>query len=138
MGKAYYHVTFVATLSKIRRDGIVPGKRRNWNNAFGSKLGSTKNVYVFSDPVSAARWAFKMEWEFEKPAVIIVLKDIDPASLVDDTGAEPHQFVDGEQTWKCTADTIPASCIDRVVPMSQDIARAVVKFTNGESKTFEL
>lgn len=134
----YYHVTFAALLPKIRRGGIVPGKRRNWNNVFGSKLGSTGHVYVFTDPVAAGRWAFKMEWEFQKPAVIIVLDNLNDIEFENDPGAEAHIYVNDEPTWKRTTEVIPASAIERVVPMTQEIARTLAKVNKGETNTLDL
>lgn len=134
----YYHVTFASRLAKIRREGITPGKRRNWNNMMGAKLGSTSYVYLFTDPVAAGRWAFKMEWEFEKPAVILVLKNVED-EMENDPGAEPHTHLDGGPTWKRTAATIPPTCIERVVPMTKEIAKRIVAVTQtGATDSFSL
>ena len=69
-----FHVTFEQKLPLIKKNGLIVGKKRNWSNVFGTKLGSTKYIYFFTDLSVAARWAHKMNYEFEKPVIILICK----------------------------------------------------------------
>lgn len=127
-----YHVTFAARLPKIRSEGIVPGKRRNWQMQLTGKMyGDRGFVYLFTTEESAVRWAFKMNYEFKKDVVILVLKNVE-GELIDDDSGEAYLTINGAGTWKRTQATVPASCIERVIPYHNDMARKLVAITNGK------
>jgi hypothetical protein len=59
-----YHVTFTRRIPKIKKEGILTGKRANWSKAIsGAKYGKGE-VNAFDNFNDACRWAFKMDWEF--------------------------------------------------------------------------
>jgi GNAT superfamily N-acetyltransferase len=132
-----YHVTFTSRLAKISQEGIVPGKKRNWDRAFGGKYGERGNVYVFTSAEAAARWAHKMQYEFSKPCSIIELTNV-PGDLIDDPSGEQHLMVNGSGTWKMITGAIPASCIHRVIDLDPAIVRRLVDVTAGRADSFDL
>jgi len=116
----YYHVTFASRVSKIMKDGLVCGKKRNWNNTFGGKLGSTKYIYLFTKPEDAGRWAFKMEYDFGKPTVILVIRS--NIKVEPDTVMGVHS-----QSAVKTSESIPPSDIIKVTKLTQEMKQALVK-----------
>jgi hypothetical protein len=122
--KQFFHVTFRTRTPKILQQGVVSGKRRNWNNAFGNKLGE-KKVYVFSDFTMAVRWAHKMEYEFEKPTDILIVK-------VGETTSDDHiEAQMNGKTWFKT-DDIPPENIVRVIPLTRELIKQVAQTGSAE------
>jgi len=115
----FYHVTFKSRLKSILKNGITSGHKRNWNNAFGAKLGKNDQVYIFTDFTSAVRWAARMEWDFEKDIVIIRLR------FDGDHSRDDHWENDG--TWWSTSSHISPDQIIDVIPlvltMKQEVAQ---------------
>jgi RNA:NAD 2'-phosphotransferase (TPT1/KptA family) len=119
----YYHVTFATRVPAIMKQGLLPGKRRNWNNSFGAKQGSTKLIYLFEDFTSAARWGAHMEWEFEKPVEVLVIHA--PPGLII---ADDHiQMQLGGHSAVTTDEAIPAEAIKRSIPITDDMKREIAK-----------
>lgn len=125
-GQTYYHVTFNAKLPKIMQDGIQPGKPRNWEKALdGSKYGELGHIFLFTTPESAARWAFKMHWEFKKDVSVLVINGIEHTD--DDPSEEQYLMVNGRGTWKRLKGHVAPENIVRVVPWKQEMAKPLVK-----------
>jgi hypothetical protein len=137
VNEALYHVTFSSRVPKIKSEGIVPGKRRNWERAMGGKYGEIGHIYLFTSEESAARWAAKMEWEFKKPTSILVLRGVE-AALDDDPSGESQLMLNGSGTWKRTQATVPPQCIERAIPLTTEIKRKIVDVTNGSTDAFSL
>jgi hypothetical protein len=134
-GPTYYHVTFNDRLPKIRKEGLRTGRNRIWNTGFGDKYGDTKTVYLFTQQAAAVRWAHKMEWEFKKPATILLLKNI-PHDIEEDPSLE-QQLAGQSGVWKRVRGNIPPECIVGEVPMTVDLARALVKVPYGSEADFK-
>jgi hypothetical protein len=118
----YYHATFSSRVSSIRRQGLVLGKRKVWSSAFAPKGLGLNAIYLFSDPAMAVRWAHKMQFDFDRPASILVVEN-PPGDIVADDHIEAQM---NGRTWFHTDQPIPPECITRVVPLTLALTRAVV------------
>jgi hypothetical protein len=117
----YYHATFSSRVPTILKQGLVLGKRRTWGRASGGRQG-LRAIYLFSDPVMAVRWAHKMQFDFDRPASILVIEN-PPGDITADDHVEAQM---NGRTWFHTNEPIPPECIARVVPLTLDLTRAVV------------
>jgi len=105
------------------KNGITSGHKRNWNNRFGSKLGSTRLIYLFSDYTSAVRWAARMEWDFRdqgNPEIVIIRIQFTGYGRRDE-----HWENDG--SWWTTVDPIPPDQIIDVIPLTLEMKREVAQ-----------
>lgn len=124
----WFHVTLASRLKSIRLLGITPGRKRLWSNTWGDKLGDTKCVYLINDFTAAVRWAFEMEYNFNKPAVILLLSG-PPDSLEWDTNGGSHG---GGQHWFKTTQAFPPQAIIREIPLTRDLCRSVARTGTAE------
>jgi hypothetical protein len=136
----FYHVTFKSRLKSIMKNGITSGHKRNWNNRFGSKLGSTRLIYLFSDYTSAVRWAARMEWDFRdqgNPEIVIVRIQFTGYGRRDE-----HWENDG--SWWTTVDPIPPDQIIDVIPLTLEMKQEVAQTQKAtppalsEGKSYDL
>lgn len=119
----FFHVTFKSRLPAIMRDGLLTGKKRNWDNNFGAKQGSTKHTYLFDNFTSAVRWAHKMNYHFEKEVVILMIAN--PEGTI-----EPDKHIEAQMNgggWYTTDTWIPAQQIVRVIEPTQEMYRTLVR-----------
>jgi hypothetical protein len=119
----YYHVTFATRVPSILQQGLVAGKIRNWNNAFGNKQGSTAHIYLFDDFTSAVRWAATMEWEFDKPVEILVIEN-PPGLIQPDDHIQMQLNGYGALT---TDEVIPPECIRRAISLTSEMKKEVAQ-----------
>lgn len=89
----------------------------------GASQGNRKLIYLFSDSTSAARWAFTMEWDFERPTSIIVVEN-PPGLIVHDDHPQMQLGYDGAVT---TDESIPPECIKRVVTLTTEMKRELAR-----------
>jgi GNAT superfamily N-acetyltransferase len=61
-----YHVTTTPNAKKIAKQGIRPMQTSNWVQAADKSRYGAGEVYAFEHPDDAARWAAKMDWEFNR------------------------------------------------------------------------
>ena len=121
----YYHVTFKTRLAAIKKQGLIVGKKRNWENTFGGKLGQSK-LYFFVDLTGAVRWAHKMNYDFKRPVIILVCQ-FDNETL-------PDENSQARMTGNAVAinQSIPANCIKGYIIPDITLFRQVV---NGGTVT---
>ena len=117
-GQYVYHATKAANLGKIMQQGLT-----FFNDSLWVKAGSPDeryqdgpSVFAFENPMPAFRWAHKIEWEFETPAVIIKLKrgetwELDPSP--------DFMMTMGDGKALESKETIPASEIQGVMLLSK-------------------
>lgn len=124
----FYHVTFRKHMASIADIGLVTGRRRVWNNAFGAKLGERGAIYLFSSLDAAVRWAAKMDFDFRKgdkrPGIVILKIENPPGKIVPDDAMGLH--ASRGSTWM-TATPIPPSCITKTIPLTDNLIRSVVQ-----------
>jgi len=74
-GQYVYHATLADKLGLIMSKGLTLFNTSNWVRAGNpdERYQDEPSVFAFEHPMDAYRWAFKMQWEFEQPAVIIKL-----------------------------------------------------------------
>ena len=65
-GEYVYHVTKTENVSKIKEKGILPLQTTNWVRAGDKSRYGKGEIYAFENITDAARWAGKMDWEFNK------------------------------------------------------------------------
>lgn len=118
----YFHVTLESRLKSIMVSGIQAGRKRMWNNAFGTKLGQRDRIYLFSSLTEAVRWAARMQWEFKKPVVILKIAN-PPGQIEADTGMGLH--ASSGTAWT-TDETIPATSIVNTIPLTDTLVRSLV------------
>ena len=118
----HYHTTLKTREKKIQLEGLLVGKRRLWNNAFGSKQGHKKSIYLFSDLDDAIRWAGKMEWEFKKEIIIIEL------TKIDNTIKDNHLEMQLNYSTACKVNyNIPKENILKVIPLTRNLIKDLIK-----------
>lgn len=125
----YYHVTLLKHADTIRENGITVGNKRVWNNAFGTELGHTDKIYIFSSKWSAISWAFKMKWETKKDTAIVVIGG-EPKGLMPDDHWE-SQVAPVKDSWWMTPHSIPPEMIEDVVPMSDSLTKEFMQHQKG-------
>ena len=60
-----YHVTKTTTAARIKKLGILTGRRSNWVKAgSGERYGKRGEIFAFEHLSDAARWASRMDWDF--------------------------------------------------------------------------
>ena len=118
----YYHTTLKSRIAKIKKEGLLIGKRRLWNNAFGAKLGNNKQLYLFSSFDEAIQWAGKMEWHLEQKIVIIELENL-KNTLPDNNGEMQLSYKTA-----CSIDyNISKNGIKKIIPLTLELTRAFIK-----------
>ena len=72
-GQYVYHATTADKLGKIMQNGLTLFNTSNWVQAGNpdERYQDDPGVFAFEHPMDAYRWAFKMQWEFDTPAVVI-------------------------------------------------------------------
>jgi hypothetical protein len=125
----FYHVTTDTRLKSIMTNGLEPGHRRRWKNTFGAKLGDRGYIYLISNFTEAVKWAAKQDYEhrIEKKrskTVILVLHNVPTASIDRDPNIEGQ--LRGHSWFRSTA-TVPPTDIVRVIPLSEELVKQVVK-----------
>ena len=86
IGQFVYHATKAANLGKIMQKGLTFFNDSLWVSGAKpeERYQDGPSVFAFENPLPAFRWAHKIEWDFETPAVIIKLKrnrswELDPS-----------------------------------------------------------
>ena len=71
-----YHATKAANLGKIMQKGLTFFNDSLWVRADNpdERYQDEPSVFAFENPMPAFRWAHKIEWEYDTPAVIIKLQ----------------------------------------------------------------
>lgn len=75
-GRYVYHTTFTKNVRAIKSKGLVPLQTSNWVKTGSPKVRYNEDggIFAFADPEDAWKWAFKQEFEFNKPVSIIRMK----------------------------------------------------------------
>ena len=75
-GQYLYHATKAANLGKIMQKGLTFFNDSLWVAAGqpDERYQDGPSVFAFENPLPAFRWAHKIEWEFNTPAVIIKIR----------------------------------------------------------------
>jgi len=64
--RTLYHVTLTKHVAGIQQKGILPLQTSNWVKAGDKSRYGSGEVFAFTDKRDAAKWAGKMDWEFNK------------------------------------------------------------------------
>ena len=84
----YYHVTFTSKVPAIMSKGLTLFNTSNWKRAGnGERYNQDGGVFAFEHPEDAFRWAFRMNYDFDKPTSIVRIRPIS------DWGADPSQDI---------------------------------------------
>jgi ribosomal protein S18 acetylase RimI-like enzyme len=126
----YYHVTPHRRTSKILREGLVTGKKPQWQNRLNQNLGDRDKIYLMNHFDAAIRWAFKMEWD--KQAKIDILKiEMNIPDIETDMNFEAQMNkIDGQYAWMMTSTPIPPEAIKQVIPLTTEMKQDFVKRQN--------
>ena len=112
-----YHVTTKANAAKIMQKGILPMQTSNWVYAGNKERYGDGNVFAFTHKQDAARWAAKMDWEFNKKMgsgqVCIIEFTTDAAQWRTDT-ADPIGQAGSAGNWLKLDGGIPPEQIKQV------------------------
>ena len=75
-GQYVYHATKAENLGQIMQKGLTFFNDSLWVKASApdERYQDGPSVFAFENPMPAFRWAHKIEWEYNTPAVIIKLK----------------------------------------------------------------
>lgn len=117
-GQYVYHATKAANLGAIMQKGLTFFNDSLWVRADNpdERYQDGPSVFAFENPMPAFRWAHKIEWEFDTPAVIIKLK------YSDSWGTDPSpdfMMTMGDGKALESKEPIPASDIKGVVLLSK-------------------
>ena len=128
-----YHVTETKNLKSIRKEGLVPFKPSNWLRAGTRERYGSGETYVFENPQDAIRWAFKMDWEFNKATgsgkVSIVRLRPDGRGWEIDT-SDPLTQSSAAGKWLKRIGGVKASQIVGSQPFTPEMAKASVARQN--------
>lgn len=136
--RTLYHATFKSRIKSILKEGIVPKKRSGYRGYFGQQLKESGKIYAFSNFDDAARWASKMEFDFQRPTVVVVFQD--NKKWDKDTHFESAA---SKGKWLKRSGIVEPSNIIDVILITLEMKRALVKtlfrkseliYKNGEVK----
>jgi hypothetical protein len=122
-GQVLYHATKAANIVDIMKNGLTFFNDSLWVQAGapgGRYQDDDPSVFAFTHPIDAFRWANKIEWEFDTPAMILKIKDTghwtpDPSGDITMTMGDEHEkgkAVKSDQP-------IPASDIVGYLPLTR-------------------
>jgi hypothetical protein len=118
---SYFHCTTPDRVLNILSDGLRPGKKRRWVNAFGKKLGTTNAVYLISRYHEALQWAAKMSYDHETE--IVIMKVQVSGALTLDECIESQM---AGNRW-FTVPSVPEEDILGITPLTLDMKRGLVQ-----------
>ena len=75
-GQAVYHATKAENITSIMKKGLTFFNDSLWVRADNpdERYQDQPSVFAFENPMPAFRWAHKIEWEYDTPAIIVKLK----------------------------------------------------------------
>lgn len=117
-----YHAKLKSKVKDVLSKGIVPGKRSAYTGMF-AEIKDTGKIYAFTNFDDAVRWASKMNFDFQKPTVIVVFKD-DVKKWQKDVHFESAM---AKGKWIKRSGSISPKNIVKIIDVTQDMTRAVVK-----------
>ena len=129
--KVLYHVTHTRLVPKIQKQGLRPMQTSNWVRSGNKARYGSGEVYTFTHPEDAVRWAAKMDWSHNQETgsgKISILK-VTPANeqwKIDENDPLSHAAAKG--VWLKYMGHIPASQIQNAIPVTHDLIR---KMTSG-------
>lgn len=128
--KKLYHVTHSDRVPRIKSEGILPAQTSNWVDAATKQRYGGGEVFAFTHPEDAVRWAAKMDWEFNKEMgsgkISVVTFDGGKRDWKIDE-ADPLSHAGHKGDWVKTVGKIDAKDIKKVTQITGDLVRAVVK-----------
>ena len=137
--ESIYHVTLTKNVPKILKQGIKPFQTTNWVKAGSGERYGEGQIYSFSHPADAARWAAKTDWSFNKSmgsGKVSIIKagrsegwEKDPAQ-----DESPLDSAGSKGDWLRRYKAVPPSEIIKVVPFTSDKVKAM---TGGQKITDE-
>jgi hypothetical protein len=122
-GPTFYHVTKTDNVPKIKKEGILPLKSSNWVQAGSKKRYGNGEIFAFENFTDAVRWAFQMDWTFNKSigtGKISIISFKDENSWDVDT-ADPISQSNSVGKWLKKASHVPPSNIIDVQPFTDDL-----------------
>lgn len=130
-----YHVTHTHHVPSIQKGGLRwMAAPSNWVRAGDKERYGEGEIYAFTDPHDAHRWAAKMDWEFNRKMgsgkVSVVHFKGDPDQWEPDTGDFVSQ-AGARGKWLKSQNPVPADRIQRIYPV-EDI-QALLKENLHES-----
>ena len=121
--KTLFHVTLKKNVPSIKKSGIRCGKKKMWGTALGGVLGKKDHIYSFTCFDDAARWAFKTQFETEKPAVVVEFTD-------DEALWEPDDHWESQMSkgkWLTRKGNIQSKQIVDIISLTLEICQALPK-----------
>jgi len=116
--------------SKILREGLVTGKKSQWQNRLMQNLGDRDKVYLMNHLDGAIRWASKMEWNM-KTKIDILKIEMDIPDIEPDMNLEAQMNkINGKHVWMMTSTPIPPEAIKQVIPLTDEMKQDFVKRQN--------
>lgn len=125
-----YHVTLAENLPKIQKQGIKPQKKSLWTGSLGQKLSKEGAIYAFDVFDDAARWAFKTEFDTQKPVAILEFEP-HPTSWIQD---QHWQGQMGKGWWLMSYRPVKPAEIKYVIELDDKIRKALVKTLGADTQ----
>lgn len=130
-GQFIYHVTRTDAVPSIKDKGLLPMQTSNWVKGDSKERYGNGEVYAFTDPHDAARWAAKMDMEFNKDmgsGKISVVKLKRTGDWEKDPAQEQSvvEAYDSKGQWLRRKAGVSAADIVASAPVTLDHARKVV------------
>lgn len=123
-----YHVTFKTRAKSIISDGIVPKRKSVYKGLF-TEIKNIGSIYAFTNFDDAARWASRMNFDFERQTIIVIFKD-DIKKWKQDIHFEG---AGARGMWIKKQGSVPAKNIIKIIDHTQEMTRAIVQ-TLGSRK----
>jgi GNAT superfamily N-acetyltransferase len=124
-----YHVTHTNKAEKIRKQGILPLQTSNWVRGGDKERYGEGEIFAFTHPEDAVRWAGKMDWEFYKSTgsgkISVVIFKPGKEEWKADT-ADPMSQASAKGKWMKAHAKIAPEQIINVVPVTIEMTRALV------------
>lgn len=122
-GQVLYHATKAANIMDIMKNGLTFFNDSLWvqaSNQDGRYQGDDPSIFAFTHPIDAWRWANKIEWEFDTPAMILKIKnngkwEADPSADITMTMGDEE----GQGSALKSNEPIPASDIESYLALAR-------------------
>jgi hypothetical protein len=119
-----YHVTYTDKIPKIKKQGLIPMNTSNWVLGRGDRYGKGE-IYAFENMTDAARWAAKMDWDFNEEmgsGKISIIKFKSKGDWEEDIN-DPMSHASAMGKWVKKMERVMPENIVGVVPFTKEVVK---------------
>ena len=127
--KKLFHVTHTDKVPSIHEKGIIPLQTSNWVKEEAKERYGNGEIFAFSDPSDAVRWAGKMDWDFNQSMgtgkISIVAFTTGGEKWKTDT-ADPLSQASSKGKWLKATGWVKPDQITSVTAVTPEIIKSVI------------